>query len=203
MGTAICWFVNSVASPMEQEGQAIARGLRRRDPEVLDGLIERYQYRLFRYLLFLTGSKETAEDLFQETWVRVLERGRQYNGKWEFGAWLFAIARHLVIDLRKRKQPQTPDPLTAQGEDAKPLEVESTGDPSAFELLARREEGERLAAALTRLPAVYREALVLRFQEDLALEDIAAVVDAPLSTVKSRLYRGLDALRELLEGGRI
>jgi len=200
MGTAICWFVNSVASPMEQEGQAIARGLRRRDPELLDGLIERYQYRLFRYLLFLTGSKETAEDLFQETWVRVLERGRQYNGKWEFGTWLFAIARHLVIDLRKRKHPQSPDPLTAPGEDAKPLEVETTGDPSAFELLARREEGERLAAALGRLPAAYREVLVLRFQEDFALEDIAAVVDAPVSTVKSRLYRGLHALRELLEG---
>lgn len=203
MGTAICWFVNSVASPMEQEGQAIARGLRQRDPDLLDRLIEQYQYRLFRYLLFLTGSKETAEDLFQETWLRVLERGRQYNGKWEFGTWLFAIARHLVIDHRKRKQPQSPDLFTEQGADAKPLEVESTGDTSAFELLARREESERLAAALGRLPGAYREVLVLRFQEDLALEVIAAVVDAPLSTVKSRLYRGLDALRELLEGARI
>jgi RNA polymerase sigma-70 factor (ECF subfamily) len=203
MGTAICWFVNSVASPMEQEGQAIARGLRQRDPDLLDHLIEQYQYRLLRYLLFLTGNKETAEDLFQETWLRVLERGRQYDGKWEFGAWLFAIARHLVIDLRKRKHPQSPDPLTAPGEDTKPLEVESTGDTSAFELLARREESEQLAGALGRLPAVYREALVLRFQEDLALEEIAEVVGAPLSTVKSRLYRGLEALRELLEGARI
>jgi len=201
MGTAICWFVNSVASPMEQEGQAIARGLRQRDPDLLDRLIEQYQYRLFRYLLFLTGSKETAEDLFQETWLRVLERGGQYTGKWEFGTWLFAIARHLMIDLRKRKN--LPEPLSAAGEEDKPLEVETTGDPSAFELLARREEGERLAAALGRLPAVYREVLVLRFHEDLALEEIAAVVDAPLSTVKSRLYRGLDALRELLEGARI
>ena len=183
---------------MEQEGQAIARGLRQRDPELLDRLIEQYQYRLLRYLLFLTGRKETAEDLFQETWLRVLERGRQYDGKWEFGAWLFAIARHLVIDLRKRKR--LPEPLSGAGEDVQPLEAEATTDASAFELLARREEGERLAAALARLPAVYREALVLRFQEDLALEEIAAVVDAPLSTVKSRLYRGLEALRELLEG---
>lgn len=200
MSAAICWFVNSVASPMEQEGQAIARGLRRRDPDLLDRLIEQYQYRLLRYLLFLTGSKDTAEDLFQETWLRVLERGRQYDGKWEFGAWLFAIARHLVIDLRKRKQPQSRDPFTEQGEDVKPLEVETTGDPSAFELLAQREEGERLARALARLPAVYREVLVLRFQEDFALEEIAAVSDAPLSTVKSRLYRGLEALRELVKG---
>jgi len=201
MSTAICWFVNSVASPMEQEGQAIARGLRQRDPDLLDRLIEQYQYRLLRYLLFLTGSRETAEDLFQETWLRVLERGRQYDGKWEFGTWLFAIARHLVIDLRKRKR--LPEPLSAADEDVRPLEAEATNDASAFELLARREEAERLARALVRLPAVYREALMLRFQEDLALEEIAAVVDRPLSTVKSRLYRGLEALRELLEGTRI
>jgi RNA polymerase sigma-70 factor (ECF subfamily) len=84
---------------MEQEAHAIARGLRQRDPDLLDRLIEQYQYRLFRYLLFLTGNKETTEDLFQETWLRVLERGRQYDGKWEFGTWLFAIARHLAIDL--------------------------------------------------------------------------------------------------------
>ena len=99
MGTAICWLVNSVASQMEQEAHAIARGLRQRDPDLLDRLIEQYQYRLFRYLLSLTGNKETTEDLFQETWLRVLERGRQYTGKWEFGTWLFAIARHLAIDL--------------------------------------------------------------------------------------------------------
>lgn len=57
---AICWFVNSAVSLMEHEGQAIARGLRQRDPDELDHLIERYQYRLFRYFVYLTGSRETA-----------------------------------------------------------------------------------------------------------------------------------------------
>src|SRR5947199_2060264 len=88
---------------MESEASAIARGLRRRDPEVLDCLIEQYQHRLLRYLVFLTGHRELSEDLFQETWMRVLERGRQYNGKSKFDTWLFAIARHLVIDHSRKK----------------------------------------------------------------------------------------------------
>lgn len=201
MNAAACWFANSAWVSMEREEQAIARGLRRRDPELLDGLIERFEFRLFRYLLSLTGSRETAEDLFQETWIRVLERGRQYDGKSKFETWLFAIARHLAIDLLRRKQPQSFAELTGAGEESQ-TQFLASGERSAFESLAQREEGERLGAALANLPGSYREVLVLRFQEELALEEIAGVVQAPLSTVKSRLYRGLDAMRELLEGER-
>ncbi len=192
MGATIYWFADS----MEQETKALARGLRSRDPDVFDRLIEQYQYRLFRYLFSLTGSRETAEDLFQETWVRVLERGHQYDGKSRFEAWLFAIARHLAIDFLRKKAPQSLDDLVNSGE----AEIEARPAPSPVDLLSRREAGERVEAALGHLPAAYREVLVLRFQEDLALEEIAAVVAAPLSTVKSRLYRGLDELRGLLGG---
>ena len=76
----------------------------RRDPDLLDQLIEQYQHRLFRYLLFLTGNPALAEDFFQETWIRVLERGDQYNGKSKFESWLFAIARNLAIDVSRRKK---------------------------------------------------------------------------------------------------
>src|SRR5436190_19188996 len=81
---------------MADEAKTIARGLQRRDPDLLDRLIEQYQYRLFRYLVYITGNKERAEDFFQETWIRVLELGHQYNGKSKFEALLFAIARNLV-----------------------------------------------------------------------------------------------------------
>src|SRR5712664_4048870 len=88
---------------MSDEAKSIARGLQKRDPDLLDRLIEQYQYRLFRYLVHVTGSRERAEDFFQETWIRVLERGHQYDGKSKFEAWLFAIARHLVIDWQRSK----------------------------------------------------------------------------------------------------
>ena len=195
MGATLYLFADS----MEQETKALARGLRSRDPDVFDRLIEQYQYRLFRYLFSLTGSRETAEDLFQETWVRVLERGHQYDGKSRFEAWLFAIARHLAIDFLRKKAPQSLDELVDSGE-AEIAARPAPSPPSAIDLLSRREAGERVEAALGHLPAAYREVLVLRFQEELALEEIAAVVAAPLSTVKSRLYRGLDELRGLLGG---
>jgi len=182
---------------MAEDRKVLARGLRRRDPELLNGLIEQYQYRLFRYLLYLTASPETAEDLFQETWIRVLDRGHQYDGRARFETWLFAIARHLVVDLHRRKTPQSLEALT-EDDRGEPLEFAATG-PSPLDLFAQHQSEESVRLSLERLPAVYREVLLLRFQEDLALEEISGVLDAPLSTVKSRLYRGLQALRELLE----
>jgi len=71
MNAIAYYFVNA----MESETSAIARGLRRRDPDLLDRLIEQYQHRLLRYLVYLSGNRDLAEDLFQETWIRVLERG--------------------------------------------------------------------------------------------------------------------------------
>src|SRR5258708_1084056 len=85
---------------MADDTKSLALGLRRRDPEVLDALIEQYQYRLFRYLVYITGNRERAEDFFQETWIRVLERGHQYHGKSSFDAWLFSIAPPLLNERR-------------------------------------------------------------------------------------------------------
>lgn len=203
MSAATYWFTSSIPDAMANEPQAIARGLRHHDPEVLDGLIERYQYRLLRYLFYLTGNQETAEDVFQETWLRLLERGRQYDGKSRFEPWLFSIARNLVIDRQRRSQPRYADLLAGLEEEPGAPELATSGEPSALDAVARRETREQVDAALAGLPASYREVLVLRFQEDMALEEIAAVVAAPLSTVKSRLYRGLEAMRQLLEGGQV
>src|SRR5438105_2092716 len=87
----------------ETETARIARGLRERDMELLADLVERCQHRLVRYLLYLTGRRDYAEDLAQETWVRVLQRGSQYNGRQRFDPWLFAIARNLAIDYLRKK----------------------------------------------------------------------------------------------------
>src|SRR5260370_1593502 len=92
---------------MTDDAKTMAPALQKRDRDLLDRLIEQYQYRLFRYLVNIAGNKERAEDFFQETWIRVLERGHQYDGKSKFEAWLFAIARHLVIDWQRTKKPQS------------------------------------------------------------------------------------------------
>jgi RNA polymerase sigma-70 factor, ECF subfamily len=183
---------------VQRENLAIAKGLKRNDPELLDQLIETYQHRLLRYLLFLTGKREVAEDLFQETWMRVLLRGAQYNGKARFDTWLFTIARNLVIDLSRKRQMASLDEMSEAGEDERPFEVAIDG-PSPFEQFATREDRAEVAAVLLKLEPNYREVLMLRFHEEMSLEEIASVTRAPLSTVKSRLYRGLAALKPEVE----
>jgi len=194
MNAAACCFVNA----MQSEASAIAYGLRRRDPDLLDQLIEQYQHRLLRYLVYLSGNRDLAEDLFQETWIRVLERGNQYDGKHEFSTWLYAVARNLTIDYLRRKKTVSLDGLMEDEEHA-PVEPTDTR-PAAWEIVAQHERAERISAALTTIPAECREVVVLRFQEGLRLEEIASVTRAPLGTVKSRLYRAMNTLMSQLKG---
>ena len=181
----------------ETETAKIARGLRERDMELLADLVECSQRRLVRYLLYLIGRRDYAEDLAQETWIRVLQRGSQYDGRQRFDPWLFAIARNLAIDYlrKKRKAVQT----ASLPDDRDEILLVSSSGPSPFEAAARSEDAIRLAGQLQILSPLYREALLLRFQEDLSLAEIAQVLGAPVTTVTSRIYRGLAALRSAFE----
>ena len=186
---------------VRRESLAVSQGLKRQDAGLLDELIVRYQHRLLRYLLFLTGNREMAEDLFQDVWMRVLTRGMQFNGKARFETWLFTIARNLVIDHRRKKTMASLDELIDTGnEDDRPISLEvADNQPSPFDRFASGEDREQIAGALMQLDTLYREVLVLRFHEELTLEEIARITRAPLSTVKSRLYRGLASIKPRLE----
>jgi len=188
------------AGPMIDDTRALAIGLQKHDPELLDRLIEQHQHRLYRYLVFLTGNATLAEDLFQETWIRVLERGAQYNGKSKFESWLFAIARNLVIDASRRKKMTSLEAMGDPESDA-PYDPPDEASASVLQMLVSRENAQAVQCSLLKIPAYYREVLVLRFQEELGLEEIAAVTSTPVSTVKSRLYRGLTALKTALAEG--
>lgn len=189
----------SALLPMETEEARIARGLRHRDPDLLDALIAQYQHRLLRYLLHLTGNRTIAEDLFQETWMRVLEKGHLYDGKSRFVTWLLTIAHNVAIDHLRRRNPASLDEMR-DSEDAAPFEVEDVR-PSPYEQAAANEESARLEAALQQLPAIFREVLTLRIHEQMKLEEIAKLIHIPVATVKTRLYRGVMALRPALKGG--
>jgi RNA polymerase sigma-70 factor (ECF subfamily) len=171
--------------PEESEARRIAYGLRRKDLTVVRDLVERYQYRLVRYLIFLTARRELAEDCAQETWVRVLERAAQYDGRSRFEPWLFSIARNLAIDDLRRRRSVSLDAVSEEPADT----------TSPFAAAARNEDAARLVTGLGALEPIYREALLLRFHEELSLEEISRVVGAPVQTVASRIRRGLERLR--------
>ncbi len=102
--SAIAYYAEAL---IENESVVISRGLRRRDPDLLDRRIERYQHRLYRYLVFLTRDWQLSEDLFQETWMRVLQKNSQFDPRYRFAGWLLGVARNLGIDEMRRRSPAT------------------------------------------------------------------------------------------------
>jgi len=189
-----------LAATMSLEGftgdREIAR-LRKGDPDAITDLIGRYQHRLYRFLVRMVGDPATAEDLFQQTWIRLMEKIGSYDARRNFEAWLFAIARNLAIDHLRRRRGISLDEPDDSGR--APVErLEAAGQDVLTQLLDF-ERGALLAAAIGELPAIHREVLTLRFEEDMKLEQIAEVAGVPLSTVKSRLHRALESLRTRIE----
>lgn len=174
-----------------------ATRLRRGDPDALTAVLMRYQHRLYRYLLRMVHEPATAEDLFQQLWIRVAENARKYDPRRGFEPWLFSVARNLAIDHLRRIKPESLDEPMPSGDTKADLLADQR--PFVLDGLLQQQRASRLAEAVGELSPMYREVVTLRFEEEMKLEEIAEVLDVPLSTVKTRLRRALVGLRGLLE----
>src|SRR5437899_5334445 len=168
--------------------------LRSGDVEAMSALVERYQHRLYRYLLRMVRQPATAEDLFQQTWVRVMERIGSYNPQHSFEGWLFALAHNLAIDFLRRYRPESLDEPLPSGDSRS--EMIEGGGPGALAQLMDRERAGQLATCVADLPAVFREVITLRLAEEMQRGEIATVLSLPLGTVKTRLQRPLKRSRQ-------
>ena len=187
--------------------------LRRGDPDALVALLERYQHRLYRFLLRMVREPATAEDLFQQTWIRVAENVRRFDPNRGIEPWLFSIARNLAIDYLRRMRPESLDAPLPSGESrADTLPDPHVGrEPVAFEKLLRDQTSSRLAEGVSELPAIYREVVTLRFEEEMKLEEIAGAAgraafhrqDAPATRARSvaRFACGAVARRKVARMG--
>src|ERR1035441_9758781 len=111
----------------------IARGLRQGDVILLQTLVEQYQYRLVRYLIYLLGRRDEVDDLVQETWLRVLERGSSYDRRSRFEPWLFRVARNIALDAMRKRPMFSLDSNDDNGVRPAP----ASDKPSPFTLAAR------------------------------------------------------------------
>jgi len=168
------------------EPDEIAR-LRRHDSAALAGVVGQYQHRLYRYLRRLVREPAAADDLFQQTWLNVVRQLDRYDSRRGFDTWLFSIAHNAAMDVLRRKTGESLE------ESAHEL---AAAEPDALAAAMASERTAILASEMAALSAPYREVLTLRFEEGMKLEEIAEVTRAPLSTVKSRVGRALETLRE-------
>ncbi len=156
-------------------------------------LVIRYQRPVFRFLGGFGVGQAVAEELAQETFLRAFRKLPAYDaGQGTFSAWLFAIAKHLALHEVARGRRRW-----AEGEP--PVAAEPT-DASAQAKLEQAERRHRLHAAVGRLPEVLRGTLVLAYVKELSLSDIATIEGCSVGTVKSRLFRSRQLLRQALAG---
>ena len=163
-------------------------------PEAFELLYARHRAALFRFLARQAGQYATAEELFQDVWQRVIAARARYRPDSRFATWLYSIAHNLLADhwRRQRHRPGTPA-------DAEQRLARCESDSSPERELSRFERRRGLQLALESLPDEQREVVVLRLQQSLSLEEIAAITGVGRETVKSRLRYALDKLRQRLQ----
>jgi RNA polymerase sigma-70 factor, ECF subfamily len=172
------------------DDDAIAR-MQRGSMDAAGEVMVQYQQRLYRFLIRMVQEPAAAEDLFQQTWIRVMQKVGSYDVRRSFDSWLFSVAHNLAIDHLRKKRSVSLDDDDGEA----PLQWLAGAGPDPLEQVLSQERGVMLAMVIARLPAIHREVLSLRFEEDLKLEEIAEVIGVPVSTVKSRLSRALESLR--------
>jgi RNA polymerase sigma-70 factor (ECF subfamily) len=160
----------------------------------LGRLVDRYGEELMGYLSAILGRRDVAEDIFQETWVKVIERIDRFRPDWAFAPWLFRIARNGAYDRLRRKQRWRMLSLTPR-EGEEPARELATPEEQQRQVVARA----TIEALLEKLEAPQREMLWFRFIHELSYEEIAERCGLPVGTVKSRVSRALHRLATLCE----
>lgn len=167
--------------PSPQSDAALVEAFRRGDEFAFASLYERYKGPVYAYCAKMVGSRETGQDLLQETFARAYEHRERLVATASFKAWLFTIARNQCLNWLRRAGREVPFPPDAP-------EPAGTG-PTPFTSLLRSEQAALVDRTLAGLSAEYREVVVLREYQNLSYEEIAAVTKTTVSSVKSRLFK--------------
>ena len=168
-------------------------------------LLRRYQRPVFSLIYRMVRDRELAEDLAQETFVKVLNALDRYRPEYKFSSWVFKIANNASIDHLRRKELDTlsleggPDATTPERVEATALQLGDQTESPLDELEAR-ELGSTIEKAIGCLRPEYRSCIILRHVEGRPYDEIAGILDLPLGTVKTYIHRARAELKECLEG---
>lgn len=169
------------------EDADLIESTRRGDVEAFNLLVSRWEKRVYNYLLRLANNREDAFDLSQDVFLKAYQNIRKLDDTTRFGPWVFRIAHNEAYSLFRKRKPEVdiddlPEPVSTSSGGAYPFEMSLA-----------------VTAALNRLSADQREAVVLKVYEGFKFEEMAEILAVPVSTVKSRLYTALDLLKTELQ----
>ncbi|HEV7924044.1 MAG TPA: RNA polymerase sigma factor [Verrucomicrobiae bacterium] len=162
------------------------------EPEAWSILFRRYQLPLYVYVFELVRDEQTSLDIVQEAFIAAVRHIGSLRDDDKFGGWLFGIAHQKCVQCWRRQN-------RAAAVREEMAESPPDLDDGPDQWLIRREQEAEFMSLLNELPVPQRSALLLHFVEDFSLEQIAEITEAPLGTVKSRLYHAKRALRKILE----
>ena len=175
------------------------------NPNAFEELVVRYQKPVYNLAYRLLGNTEDAKDITQETFVKAYQSLHTHNPELKFSSWLFRIAHNLSIDQlrwKKLRQHVSIDAEFADDSDSyegEMLQREIADEaPDARTVLSGKQKSERILRVMNSLPEKYRTVIILRHIEDLSLEEIAQVLQLPVGTVKTNLFRARMLMKEKL-----
>jgi RNA polymerase sigma-70 factor (ECF subfamily) len=175
------------------------------DVEAFEALVRRHQHRLVHYARLMVSNPSDAEDVAQEALLRAYRSLKQFRGQSTFKTWLYQIATNVarthLARRRDRQEVQEPDATADTGADHRRGRTGAPREQASAENLERRVIAhDQLRRALADLPVEWKEAVVLRDIEGLDYREIAAVLNIPMGTVESRIFRGRQRLKAALKG---
>jgi RNA polymerase sigma-70 factor, ECF subfamily len=167
------------------------------DLDSFNQLVLRWERPIYALAYRVIGREEDARDVAQETFLRAFRALKGFKGQAKFSSWLYRITLNLCRDWIRRER-RTPLVQAPEGVDVIELAGEDTPTETVEELVSRHELGRAVAKAMSQLPEEQRTAIILKEYHGLTFQEIADLLDCPLSTVKTRLYQGLTVLRKQL-----
>ena len=169
------------------------------DQNAYADIVNLYQHKLYQICYRMLGNKQEAEDIAQEAFVRAYINLHSYDQKRKFSTWLYRIATNLCIDRIRKKKPDYYLDAEVAGTDGLDMYSQIAADEKLPEdVVTQMELQDRIQYEISRLPDKYRSVIVLKYIEELSLQEISEILDMPLGTVKTRIHRGREALRKQL-----
>jgi RNA polymerase sigma-70 factor, ECF subfamily len=170
------------------------------DQEAFEGIVDLFKDKIYRHCYRMVGNGHEAEDLAQETFLRAYRNISKYNNEFKFSTWIFRIATNLCIDRLRKKKPDYYLDAEVPGTDGATMYSQlSSDEPLPEQVVTENERWNELQEEIMKLPEKYRTAIVLKYVEDLSLEEISQIMDIPVPTVKTRIHRGREALKKVFQ----